>query len=118
MSNNYTYSNTNINTTSLEKEIELLDNITDWNEKIKMMKNIKSKLTEEQDKLNMLFNDINSINDNNNINNNNNNININNDDNLKLLIEKFEKETNIYSKVELYKNINFVVKKIEKELFS
>jgi hypothetical protein len=117
MSNNYTYSNTNINTTSLEKEIELLDNITDWNEKIKMMKNIKSKLTEEQDKLNMLFNDINNISDNNNnINNNINNI--NNDDNLKLLIEKFEKETNIYSKVELYKNINFVVKKIEKELFS
>lgn len=110
MSNNYI---------KLEKELNMLEKIEDWNEKIEMMKTLKTKIGKEQERLSELINIVskddikeelaNKLYD---------NIKIENDHNLKLLIEQFEKSTNIEEKIGLFNNINIIIKKIEKQLFN
>ena len=111
MSNNYI---------KLERELNMLENIEDWNEKIEMMKTLKTKIGKEQERLSELINIVskddikeelvNKLYDNIKTENDNNN--------LKLLIEQFEKSTNIEEKISLFNNINIIINKIEKQLFN
>ena len=96
---------------SIEKEIQELDSITDWNVRINKMKEIKKRISMEQNKLVELSNSI----SNDDLNNNHNK---KNKTSLNELITTFKESSNLEDKVKLYATIIQQIKSIEKEYIS
>jgi len=94
----------------LEKEIELIDKIEDWNEKILKIKKIKNKIILEQKKINDLINNIFK-------NENENTDNIDNNMDFNELLNYFKKSSELNEKIKYYKIISKYLINLEKELF-
>ena len=94
---------------SLEKEIEMLDNIPEWTTKIKKMKELKEKITTHRNKLNSFIDIINS-----------GEVKKNKkkkDLSLDELLEQFSETDDIEEKVKLFNHIQYIIKESEMELF-
>jgi hypothetical protein len=98
---------------TLEKEVEELELIENWSERVNKMKEIKEQITTEQQKLNDLVNII--VKD---------NINIYSDKkkknklDLETLVNNFKYSENLDDKIKYYHLIQSYVNKIEKQLFN
>lgn len=94
---------------SLEKEIEMLDNIPEWTTKIKKMKELKEQITTHRNKLNSFIDIINS-----------GEVKKNKkkkDLSLDELLEQFSETDDIEEKVKLFNHIQYIIKESEMELF-
>jgi len=97
----------------LETEVDQLESIENWNDKILKMKEIKEKISEEQVKLNDLINGILK-----------NDIKLETDNkkkkkqDLETLIKKFKESNIIEDKIKLYMLITSNINEIETQLFS
>ena len=94
---------------SLEKEIEMLDNIPEWTTKIKKMKELKEQITTYRNKLNSFIDIINS-----------GEVKKNKkkkDLSLDELLEQFSETDDIEEKVKLFNHIQYIIKESEMELF-
>ena len=94
---------------SLEKEIEMLDNIPEWTTKIKKMKELKEKITNHRNKLNSFIEIINSGE----VKKNKKKKDISLDD----LLKEFSETDDIDEKVKLFNHIQYIIKETEMELF-
>jgi hypothetical protein len=94
------------------KEIEELDSIENWNEKITKMKEIKEKISLEKQKLSELVNVIskNEFKD--------DNKKKKNKPDLDSLLLSFKNANTIEEKIKLYQLISSHINEVEKELFS
>jgi CII-binding regulator of phage lambda lysogenization HflD len=98
---------------TLEKEVEELELIENWSDRVNKMKEIKEQITTEQQKLNDLVNII--VKD---------NINIYSDKkkknklDLETLVNNFKYSENLDDKIKYYHLIQSYVNKIEKQLFN
>jgi len=93
----------------LEKEIESLDDIKDWANKIKKMKELKEKIMTQRNKLNSFIETINS--------GEIKKMKKKKDVSLDDLLKEFEKVEDIEEKVKLFNQIQFIIKENETELF-
>lgn len=93
----------------LEKEIESLDDIKDWSNKIKKMKELKEKIMTQRNKLNSFIETINS--------GEIKKMKKKKDVSLDDLLKEFEKADDIEEKVKLFNQIQFIIKENESELF-
>ena len=103
---NFTYSKDIVD---LEKEIETLDDIKDWANKIKKMKELKEKIMTQRNKLNSFIETINS--------GEIKKMKKKKDVSLDDLLKEFEKTDDIEEKVKLFNQIQFIIKENETELF-
>ena len=96
----------------LFKEVENLDSIENWNEKITKMKEIKEKISLEKQKLSELVNVIgkNEFKD--------ENKKKKNKTDLDSLLLSFKNATTLEDKIKLYQLISSHINDVEKELFS
>lgn len=98
---------------TLEKEVEELESIENWSERVNKMKEIKEQIATEQQKLNDLVNTI--VKD---------DINVYGDKkkknklDLETLVNNFKYSDNLDDKIKYYHLIQSYVNKIEKQLFS
>jgi hypothetical protein len=95
---------------TLEKEIDSIDNIKEWNLKIKKMKELKDKITMEKDKINSFIEMINS-------NESMKTSKKKKDISLDQLVDDFSKCDNIESKVKTFCLIQSMIRETEHELF-
>jgi uncharacterized protein YpuA (DUF1002 family) len=95
---------------TLEKEIDSIDNIKEWNLKIKKIKELKDKITMEKDKINSFIEMINS-------NEPKKTSKKKKDISLDQLVDDFSKSDNIESKVKTYCLIQSLIRETEHELF-
>jgi len=95
---------------TLEKEIDSIDNIKEWNLKIKKIKELKDKIILEKDKLNSFIEMINS-NEPNKTNKKKKDI------SLDQLVDDFSKSDTIESKVKTFCLIKSMIRETENELF-
>lgn len=99
---------------SLEKEVEHLETIENWNERVNKMKEIKEKIVIEQQKLNDLINMV--------LKNGSKEVDKKKKKTEKLdlenLVNSFKQSENIDDKIKYYNLINSYVSDIEKQLFS
>jgi hypothetical protein len=93
----------------LEKEIESLDDISDWGSKIKKMKELKEKIMIQRTKLNSFIDTINSGE----VKKQKKKKDVSLDD----LIKQFSETEDIEDKVKLFNQIQFIIKENESELF-
>ena len=95
----------------LSIEVEDLDSIENWNDKITKMKEIKEKVSLEKQKLSELVNAIvkNEFKD---------NKKKKNKQDLDALVTSFKNATTLEDKIKLYQLISSNINEIEKELFS
>ena len=93
---------------SIEKEILELDSISDWNDRITKMKDIKKKISFEQNKLVELSNSISND-------DLSSNYNKKSKSTLDELIIAFKKSSDLDDKIKLYAMIINQIKNIEKE---
>lgn len=93
---------------SIEKEILELDSISDWNDRINKMKDIKKKISSEQTKLVELSNSISNDDV-------SSNYNKKTKSTLDELIISFKESSNLDEKIKLYAMIIHQIKNIEKE---
>jgi hypothetical protein len=93
----------------LEKEIESLDDISDWSSKIKKMKELKEKIMTQRNKLNSFIDIINSGE----VKKNKKKKDVSLDD----LLKQFGETEDIEEKVKLFNQIQFIIKENEMELF-
>jgi hypothetical protein len=93
----------------LEKEIESLDDISDWGSKIKKMKELKEKIMTQRNKLNSFIDIINSGE----VKKNKKKKDVSLDD----LLKQFGETEDIEEKVKLFNQIQFIIKENEMELF-
>ena len=98
-----------MSTEFIEKEIESIDNIKEWSLKVKKMKEIKDKITEEKNKINSFIDMIN-----NNTYKSKNKKKISLDD----LINEYSKADDIEIKVKTFCLIQAKIKETENELFN
>lgn len=94
----------------LEKEIESIDEIKDWSVKINKMKEIKEKINNQKNKINILLENLSS-------NNNIKKMKKNKDLSLDELLLEFDKCSNVEDKVKLFNHIQAIIKESELELF-
>lgn len=99
---------------TLELEVQNIDSIESWNEKISKMKEIKEKILLEQQKLSELVNTIvkNESNTNNDSKKKKNKL------DLDSLVMSFKDADNMEEKIKLYHLINSHINDVEKQLFS
>lgn len=96
---------------TLEKEVDQLESIENWSTRVDKMKEIKEKITVEQQKLNDLINmvlkdDVKKV------------ANKNKTINLEKLINNFKQSENLDDKIKYYHLINSYINEVEKQLFS
>jgi hypothetical protein len=96
---------------NLTKEVEDLDSIENWNDKITKMKEIKEKISLEKQKLSEVVNAIikNEFKD---------NKKKKNKQDLDALVTTFKNATTIEDKIKLYQLISSHINEVERELFS
>ena len=96
----------------LEKEIQEIENIESWNEKVCSIKKIKENISIEQAKLNELINNIakNDL--------PTTKISKKKEVDIDALFNTFDETTNLEDKIKLYHMINNHINHIEKQLFS
>jgi len=95
---------------TLEKEIDSIDNIKEWNVKIKKIKELKEKITTEKDKINAFIEMINS----------NEPMKISKkkkEISLDQLVDDFSKSDTIENKVKTFCLIQSMIRETEHELF-
>lgn len=97
---------------SLENEVNELESIDNWNDKINKMKELKEKISVEQEKLNNLISSIVK-----NDSSNENNVKLSNSNDLDSLIQNFKNEQNLDEKIKLYHLISANIRDIEKQIF-
>lgn len=92
----------------LEREIDSIDNIKEWSQKISKMKELKDKIISQKQKMNTLLESLNS-----------NEIKKPKKKNLNLdqLLIDYEESDNLEEKVKLFNNIQYLIKESELELF-
>ena len=92
----------------LEKEIDSIDLIKEWSEKINKMKELREKIILQKSKMNMLLENLNS-----------NELKKPKKKNLNLdqLLIDYEASQNLEEKVKLFNNIQYLIKESELELF-
>ena len=92
----------------LEKEIDSIDLIKEWSEKINKMKELREKIILQKSKMNMLLENLNS-----------NELKKPKKKNLNLdqLLIDYEESQNLEEKVKLFNNIQYLIKESELELF-
>jgi len=100
---------------TLEKEVEKMESIDNWNERVNKMKEIKEKITIEQQKLNELVNmvlkdDIKQDTD--------KKKKKSDKPDLETLVNSFKNAENLDEKIKYYHLINSSVTDVEKQLFS
>jgi hypothetical protein len=102
---------------TLEQEVQNLDSIESWNEKISKMKEIKEKIVFEQQKLSELVNMVikNEIKPENEIKKKKSK---NDKQDLDSLVSSFKEANNLEEKIKLYYLINSHINDVEKQLFS
>jgi neutral trehalase len=93
----------------LEKEIDEIDNIKDWSEKVIKMKEIKEKIINQKEKLNILLTNLNA--------NDFKKLKKKKDITLNELFIEFEECKNLEEKVKLFSHIQAMIKDCELELF-
>jgi hypothetical protein len=93
----------------LEKEIDEIDNIKDWGEKITKSKEIKEKIINQKEKLNVLLTNLNV--------GEFKKIKKKKDASLNDLFIEFEECKNIEEKVKIFNHIQSMIKDYELELF-
>lgn len=93
---------------TLEKEIDAIDEIKEWSEKINKMKELREKIILQKSKMNTLLESLNS-----------NEIKKPKKKNLNLdqLLIDYEESQNLEEKVKLFNNIQYLIKESELELF-
>jgi hypothetical protein len=102
-----------MNTTykTIESELEKLEEIDNWNDKVKCMQELQEQIKSEKDKLNDLMEMV--INDDfKDTKKKKNNL------DLDSLIESFNESENINEKVKIYQDIHKQISDIEKQLFN
>jgi len=92
----------------LEREIDSIDNIKEWSQKISKMKELKDKIISQKIKMNTLLESLNS-----------NEVKKPKKKNLNLdqLLIDYEESDNLEEKVKLFNNIQYLIKESELELF-
>jgi len=92
----------------LEREIDSIDNIKEWSQKISKMKELKDKIINQKLKMNTLLESLNS-----------NEVKKPKKKNLNLdqLLIDYEESDNLEEKVKLFNNIQYLIKESELELF-
>ena len=92
----------------LEREIDSIDNIKEWSQKISKMKELKDKIISQKLKMNTLLESLNS-----------NEAKKPKKKNLNLdqLLIDYEESDNLEDKVKLFNNIQYLIKESELELF-
>jgi hypothetical protein len=92
----------------LEREIDIIDDIKEWSQKINKIKELKDKLISQKLKMNTLLESLNS-----------NEIKKPKKKNLNLdqLLIDYEESDNLEEKVKLFNNIQYLIKESELELF-
>jgi len=92
----------------LEREIDSIDNIKEWSQKISKMKELKDKIISQKLKMNTLLESLNS-----------NEVKKPKKKNLNLdqLLIDYEESDNLEEKVKLFNNIQYLIKESELELF-
>ncbi len=108
---------------TLEQEVQNLESIESWNEKISKMKEIKEKILTEQQKLSELVNMVikNETNTNTNTkpeNDGKKKKSKNDKQDLDTLVATFKDATTLEDKIKLYHLINTHINDVEKQLFS
>jgi neutral trehalase len=93
----------------LEKQKDEMNNIKDWSEKFNTMKEIKEKIINQKEKLNILLTNLNS--------NEFKKLKKKKDLTLDELFIEFEECKNLEEKVKLYSHIQAMIKDCELELF-
>lgn len=92
---------------SIEKNIESLDNIVNWSDKLVKIKEIKTSIEIQKKRLNNFIDMINfgdsSV--------------IEIDDSLDNMIKQYEQTNDFETKINLFKKIQYIIKETEKELF-
>ncbi len=99
----------------LESEIQELDSIENWNDKIVKMKEIKEKITVEQQKLNEM---INLLLKNEPITKSDQDTKKKKKQDLETLVQKFKEAETIEEKIKLYNLISYHINEVESQLFS
>lgn len=94
----------------LEKEVEQLELIENWGERVSKMKELKERIALEQDKLNALFNTV--LKDE----TKDQNKKLEKVD-LKILVDNFKQASELDDKIKYYQQINMKVNEVEKQLF-
>ena len=103
----------------LETEVNQLDSIENWNDRIIKMKEIREKIILEQQKLENITSDILKINSQNQSDSKKNkNQNQNQNQNLDNLIHSFEAAETLEEKIKIYNIINSHINNIETQLFT
>jgi Zn ribbon nucleic-acid-binding protein len=95
---------------TLEKEVEQIDSIQNWTEKVNKIKELKKCIVNEQEKLNDLVNTI-LKNEQSYSNKKKKKI------DLDYIVNSFKESENIDDKIKYYHLINYYVNQIEKQLF-
>ena len=92
----------------LEREIDSIDNIKEWSQKISKMKELKDKIINQKLKMNTLLESLNS-----------NEVKKPKKKNLNLdqLLIDYEESDNLEDKIKLFNNIQYLIKESELELF-
>jgi len=92
----------------LEREIDIIDDIKEWSQKISKMKELKDKIISQKLKMNTLLDSLNS-----------NEVKKPKKKNLNLdqLLIDYEESDNLEEKVKLFNNIQYLIKESELELF-
>jgi hypothetical protein len=92
----------------LEREIDSIDDIKEWSQKISKMKELKDKIINQKLKMNTLLESLNS-----------NEVKKPKKKNLNLdqLLIDYEESDNLEDKVKLFNNIQYLIKESELELF-
>lgn len=92
----------------LEKEIDAIDDIKEWSEKINKMKELREKIILQKSKMNLLLENLNS-----------NELKKPKKKNLNLdqLLIDYEESQNLEEKVKLFNSIQYLIKESELELF-
>lgn len=97
----------------LENEVNELESIDNWNDKINKMKELKEKINEEQEKLNNLMSSIVK----NELVQDENKSSDTQDIDLDTLVQTFKNSENLDEKIKLYHLISANIKDTEKQLF-
>lgn len=94
---------------AIEKEVDAIDNIKEWTTKIKKMKEVKDKITEEKNKISTFIELINS----NEVKKSKKKSDVSLDD----LVKEYSNTDELKTKVKLFCQIQSIIRETENELF-